>query len=106
MSVVHLGPEDVVTTAPDAQESDAVEKLGSENVSVIVATDDDPAGIITDRDIALNVTADDNVGTESVQSIMTEDPATLTEDEKAMEIARTIKRTTFGGFQSLTMQEN
>ena len=91
MPVGHLGPEDVVTIAPDAQVSDAVEKLESENVGAIVVTDDDePVGIITDRDIALNVTADDNVGTESVQSIMSEDPATLTEDEEAMEIARTI----------------
>lgn len=91
MPVGHLGPEDVVTTDPDAQISDVVDKLESENVgAIVVAEDDEPVGIVTDRDVALAVNEGDNIGTDAVQSVMTEDPVTLHEDEEAMEISRTI----------------
>lgn len=91
MPVGDLGPEDVVTTDPDAQISDVVEKFEAENVgSIVVIEDDQPVGMVTDRDVALAVSEQDNIGTESVQSIMTEDPVTLHEDEEAMEISRTI----------------
>lgn len=91
MPVGHLGPEDVVTTDPDAQISDVVDKLESENVgAIVVAEDDEPVGIVTDRDVALAVSEGDNIGTDAVQSVMTEDPVTLHEDEEAMEISRTI----------------
>lgn len=91
MPVGHLGPEEVVTVAPDAQVSEVVDKLESENVGAIVVVDDNkPVGIVTDRDVALAVNEEDNAAGESVQSIMTENPVTLHESEEAMEISRTI----------------
>ncbi|UPM44939.1 CBS domain-containing protein [Halocatena salina] len=91
MPVGHLGPEAVVTINPDAQISDVVNKLDSENVGAIVVTEnDEPVGIVTDRDIALAVNEDDNIGTEAVRSVMTEDPVTLHEGEEAMEVSRAI----------------
>lgn len=91
MPVGHLGPDDVVTTAPDAQVSDVVDRLESETVGALVVADDaEPVGIVTDRDVALAVNEVDDIGSESVSSIMTEDPVTLHEGEEAMEISRTI----------------
>lgn len=91
MPVGHLGPDDVVTVDPNAQVSEVVTTLESENVgAVVVAEEDDPVGIVTDRDVALAVDEDENIATESVEAIMTEDPVTLQEGEEAMEISRTI----------------
>lgn len=91
MPVGHLGPEDVVTADPDAQISDVVDKLESENIgAIVIVEDNEPVGIVTDRDVALAVNDGDNIGTESVQSVMTEAPVTLQEGEEAMEISRTI----------------
>lgn len=91
MPVGHLGPEAVVTIDPDTQISSVVNKLESENVGAFVVTEnDEPIGIVTDRDIALAVNEDSNIGTEAVRSVMTEDPVTLHEDEEAMEVSRAI----------------
>lgn len=91
MPVGQLGPEEVVTAAPDAPVSEVVNKLESENVGAIVVVDDNKhVGIVTDRDVALAVNEEDNAAGESVQSIMTENPVTLHEGEEAMEISRTI----------------
>ncbi len=68
----------------------------SENVgAIVVAENDEPVGIITDRDVALAVTEDDNIGTESVQSVMTEGSMTLHEGEEAIEISGTIDEHNF-----------
>lgn len=41
--------------------------LESENVgAIVVAEDDEPMGIITDRDVALAVNEQENIGTEPV----------------------------------------
>ncbi|QLG61549.1 CBS domain-containing protein [Halorarum salinum] len=91
MPVGHLGPEDVATVEPDAQVSEAVDRLESESVgAVVVADGDEPIGVVTDRDVALAVGGDEPVGTEPVRSVMSEDPVTLHEDEEAMELSRTI----------------
>ncbi len=91
MPVGHLGPEEVVTIPPDATVGDAVDVLGSENVgSIVVVEDGMPVGLVTDRDIAMAVTEEENVGTEPVESVMTADPVTIHEDKEAMELSRTI----------------
>lgn len=91
MPVGDLGPEEVVTVDTNATVSDAVETLKSEGVgSVVVAEDGEPAGIVTDRDVALAVPETDDIAAESVESVMTEDPETIQEDAEAMELARTI----------------
>jgi len=86
-----MGPDDVVTTSPDASIGDVVEELESANVgSAVVTENDEPVGVVTDRDIALSVSETDDVASEPVESAMTENPATIREDAPAMEISRTI----------------
>lgn len=65
--------------------------MRSENVGAAVVTEDDePVGIVTDRDVALAVAESDDAASMSVEDVMTEDPATIREDAEAMEISRTI----------------
>lgn len=91
MPVGELGPDDVVTEDRDATLTDIAEKLRSENVGAVVVTEDDePVGLVTDRDVALAVADGDDVAERSVEDAMTEDPVTLRADEEAIEIARTI----------------
>lgn len=91
MPVGHLGPKNVVTIDPSAQITDVVNKLESENVgAIVVAENDEPVGIVTDRDVALAINEDSNIGTEAVRSVMTADPVTLHEGEEAMEISQAI----------------
>lgn len=91
MPVGTLGPEDVVTTEPGTQVMDIVDDLQTENVgAVVVAEDDEPVGMVTDRDVALAVDESQNVAEEPVETVMTEDPVTIQEDDDALEISRTI----------------
>ncbi len=91
MPVGDLGPEEVVTVDTNATVSDAVETLESEGVgSVVVAEGGEPAGIVTDRDIALAVPQTDDIAEESVETVMTEDPETIREDAEAMELSQAI----------------
>lgn len=91
MPVGHLGPEDVVTAQPGDSIGDISEQLATENVGAIVVTEDEePVGMVTDRDVALSVGDIDDMASEPVEKIMTEDPVTLQEDEEAIEISRTI----------------
>lgn len=91
MPVGELGPDDVVTEDRDATLSDIAETLESENVGAVVVTEDDePVGLVTDRDVALAVADGEDAAERSVEDVMTEDPVTLRADEEAIEIARTI----------------
>ena len=92
MPVGELGPEDVVTVERDAKVSEVVDKLESENVgAVVVVEDDKPVGIVTDRDVALAINQMDDLATGDAESIMTENPVTLHEDDEDMEISRIIE---------------
>lgn len=92
MPVGKLGPENVVTTSRDSTLSGVSEQFASENVGSVVVTEDDaPVGIITDRDVALAISRHDDVDSVSVSEVMTEDPATINENEEAMEISRAIQ---------------
>lgn len=91
MPVGDLGPENVVTAQPDDSLQEVSSQLESENVGAIVVTEDDkPVGMVTDRDIALAVGDGDDVASQPVEDVMTEDPATIQADEEAMELSRTI----------------
>ena len=92
MSVGDLGPDDVVTADPDDTVGDVVDDFESEGVGAVVVTDgQEPVGVVTDRDVALSVGNGDGVADQPVESVMSENPATLQEDEEAMEISRTIE---------------
>ncbi|WP_135364715.1 CBS domain-containing protein [Halosimplex halophilum] len=92
MPVGNLGPEEAVTTSPDASLDEVTNTLESEGVGAVVVTEDDsPVGIVTDRDIALEVGNTEDIADQSVESVMTDDPVTVRKDEPAMELSRTIE---------------
>lgn len=92
MSVGTLGPEDVVTTSPESELEEISELLADENVgSIVVTEDDEPVGMVTDRDAALAIHAHDDVGSVSVTDVMTEDPATVREDDDPIAISEAIR---------------
>ncbi|MEY7849539.1 CBS domain-containing protein [Natrarchaeobius sp. A-rgal3] len=91
MSVGKLGPENVVTTTRDSDLEEVSRTLAEENVgALVVEEDDEPVGIVTDRDVALSVHAHDDVGSLSVEDVMTEDPATVHEDDDPIAISEAI----------------
>lgn len=92
MPVGNLGPEDVVTVAPDQTVDEVVDQFESEEVGAVVVTEgDEPVGLVTDRDVALAVGDGDDVAQQSVEELMTEDPVTIQEDAESIEAARTIQ---------------
>ncbi|QRV17564.1 CBS domain-containing protein (plasmid) [Haloterrigena salifodinae] len=92
MSIGKLGPENVVTTSPDSNLEEATQTLENENVGAIVVTEDDePIGMLTDRDAALAIHDHDDVGSLSVEEIMTEDPTTIHADDDPLAISEAIK---------------
>lgn len=91
MPVGDLGPETVVTATPDSELREVTDMLESENVGALVITEDEmPVGIVTDRDAALAIHQNDDVASVSVEDVMTADPATIQENEEAIEISRAI----------------
>lgn len=92
MPVGDLGPNDVVTASPDSELREVTEMLDSENIGALVITDEDdmPVGIVTDRDAALAIHQHDDATSVPVEDVMTADPATIQEDEEAIEISRAI----------------
>lgn len=92
MPVGELGPEDVVTVQPDDDLETVAERFAEENVGAVVVTEgEEPVGIVTDRDVALAIPNNDDVGSVSVEDAMTADPATLREDDEAIEVSRAIE---------------
>jgi CBS domain-containing protein len=92
MTVGDFGPSEVATVDRDASVADVVEQFDSENVGSVVVTDDDqPVGIVTDRDVALSVGGNDDPGSAGVEAVMTENPATLREDEPNLAVAHAIE---------------
>ncbi|QCS42067.1 CBS domain-containing protein [Natrinema versiforme] len=92
MSVGKLGPQDVVTTSPDSQLEEVTQRLEAENVgSVIVTENDEPIGMLTDRDAALAIHDHDDVGSVSVADVMTERPVTVHEDDDPVTISEAIR---------------
>lgn len=91
MPVGNLGPDDVVTTDRDATLDNVADRMKSENVgSIVIAEDDKPVGLVTDRDIALAVADGDGVESRAVEEVMTEDPITIEEDAEDIAIAEKI----------------
>ena len=92
MSVGKLGPENVVTTSPDSDLEEATQTLESENVGALIVTEDDePVGMLTDRDAALAIHDRDDVGSTSVEEVMTADPVTVSEDDDPLAISEAIE---------------
>jgi len=88
MTVADLMREDVVTAGPDATVGALARQMRDEGVgSVVVAADGRPAGIVTDRDLAVGPFADgDGPDDHTAEEVMTPDPTTVTTDTGVMEL--------------------
>ncbi|SEP71293.1 CBS domain-containing protein [Natrinema salaciae] len=92
MSIGKLGPENVVTTSPDSDLEEATETLAEENVgAVVVVESDEPVGMLTDRDAALAIHEHDDVGSVSIEDVMTANPVTVHEDDDPITISEAIR---------------
>ncbi|PCR90426.1 CBS domain-containing protein [Natrinema ejinorense] len=92
MSLGKLGPQNVVTTSPDTDLEEITATLEAENVgSVVVTENDEPVGMITDRDAALAIHEHDDVGSASVEDVMTDNPVTVHEDDDPLAISEAIR---------------
>ncbi|ELY82638.1 CBS domain-containing protein [Natrinema gari] len=92
MSIGKLGPQAVVTTSPDSRLEEITATLESENIgSIVVTEDDEPVGMITDRDAALAIHDYDDVGSVSVEDVMTERPVTVHEDDDPVAVSEAIR---------------
>ena len=89
--VSDMASDDVVTANRDSAVGDIAEQLKSENVgAVVIADEEKPVGIVTDRDIVVAFTEHDDLRSLTADDVMTEDPATLEADEEGIEISRAI----------------
>ena len=93
MPVGELGPNDVLTTSPDTDLGTVSQQLAENNVGAAVVTEDDaPVGIVTDRDIALEVGQSDDPAGTPVEDVMTGSLTTLEEDADPIELSRVIEK--------------
>ena len=59
--------------------------------SLVVLDGDKPAGIITDRDIAIRVVGEEKPPQTPVREVMTRDPITIREDASFFELTKTFR---------------
>lgn len=82
MVVPTLEQSNVVAALPDTEVQEVIQMMEDQNVgSVVVVENKEPIGIVTDRDLVMQVlkTGKDRHST-AVGEIMTEDPVTVEED--------------------------
>lgn len=90
MPVEDLATSDVVTVEPDTQVAEVARTLRDENVgSVLVTKSGKAVGILTDRDVALRVVAEDRDGSATTaEDVMSEAPVTVSPGEGFADAAR------------------
>ena len=82
---------DVVTASADASVKDLARTMLDEELGdLVIAEDDKPVGIVTDRDIALAVARYDDLSELTAEDIMTPDPMTIHEDATAIDLPATM----------------
>jgi len=88
MTVADLMRKEVVTTSPETPVNEVATAMRDENVgSAVVVEDNIPAGLVTDRDIAVRVAADQlDPAAMPAENIMTEDPVTVDVDTGVFEL--------------------
>lgn len=80
---------DVVTAERGSSIKELAETMESEGIGdVVIAEDDRPVGIVTDRDVALAVAKHDDLGGIDADHLMTEDPVTIDRDAEAIELPK------------------
>lgn len=87
MTVGKLAQEDVVTADRDTPVRSISDSMASEGVGAVVITEDDePVGIVTDREIALSI-GDGGVESRTAGEVMTDDLAVIREEAEEVELA-------------------
>lgn len=88
MPVKHLAV-DPVTAPPHTSVDRMAEILAEQEVgSIIVEADDQPVGIVTDRDVALSVAEYDDPSELMAEDIMAANPVTIDGDAEAVELPK------------------
>ncbi|WP_152041139.1 CBS domain-containing protein [Salinigranum salinum] len=82
---------DVVTASRDTSVKELAQTMLDEELGdVVIAADDKPVGIVTDRDIALAVARYDDLTELTAEDVMTADPVTIHEDATAVDLPATM----------------
>jgi len=88
MPVKHLAVEPVAAP-PEASVPQLAGILDEEGVgSVVIEADEEPVGMVTDRDIAVAVANHDDLSELEARDVMTEDPVTIDGDAEAVELPK------------------
>ncbi|WP_336362175.1 CBS domain-containing protein [Halalkalicoccus salilacus] len=79
---------DVVTADPDTTASDLASRMAEEGVgSIVIVEDDRPVGIVTDRDLTVEVlAAGEDPSSVTAENVMTEDPVTADAEAGIFEV--------------------
>ena len=82
---------DVETARKDTPLRELARRMLDEELGdLVIAEDDRPIGIVTDRDIALAVARDDDLDALTAGDVMTPDPVTIHRDATAVDLPATM----------------
>lgn len=91
MPVLDIAATDVVTAARRDPVSSVAQIMADENVgSVVIEEENLPIGIVTDRQMALALKDDPEVGHEHIDEVMTRDVSTIHEDTGLYQAIQTL----------------
>lgn len=80
---------EAITAQKDTAITELAQTMSDEGVGdLIIVEDDTPVGIVTDRDIALEVGQTDDLTSRTAADLMSEDPVTIQADAEAVELPR------------------
>lgn len=92
MTVKNIARTDVITVHPTAPIQSVAELMADKGVgSIVVVEDDAPIGLITDRDIGLEIWEHDDLSSVTVEDLMTTDPVTIEADTEIYEALQTAR---------------
>jgi CBS domain-containing protein len=82
---------DVVTARKETSLVELARRMLDEELGdLVIAEDDRPVGIVTDRDVALAVARYDDLSTVTAADVMTPDPVTIHRDATAVDLPATM----------------
>jgi CBS domain-containing protein len=84
-----IAQDDVVTADRETGAEELASTMASEEVgSVVIAENDEPVGVVTDRDIGLAVGEADDISSVTAEDFISGDPEAVDADAEAIEVAR------------------
>lgn len=90
MAIIDIARKNVVTMDVESTAKDVIEKMDEERIgSIIITKNNKLEGIVTDRDIAIEINRRNKTpGEIPIKKIMTEKPFTVRKDEGIFEVIR------------------